>query len=450
VALPLVPTEPVTLTPADASDIGAAFASWAAAAAGVPPASLTVTVGRDSRLSGPQLAAATAAGVASTGAAVVDFGVATTPAMFMSTVLPFGGRPAPASAAVMLTASHLPPNRNGLKFFTRGGGTSKADVAAILDAAAARRDARGGAPPPVTPAAPVPTHPFLDDYGAHLAGLIRAACGAGATPLAGFHIVVDAGNGAGGFFAAVLAGLGAETRGSQFLNPDGTFPNHVPNPEDAAAMASLVAATTGAGADLGVIFDTDVDRSGVCDRAGGGVNRNRLIAMVARIALRECPGGVIVTDSVTSNGPTRLIEGTGGGGGGGRRGRRGGRGDATHDADKGAGRVPPRLRRADGACGRGGGGDGLRGPPTWCAAAETKEVGAGGRAGAKQPPRKQWTGRASASHAPHTNLREGARQDKNKNKRTEAGPPDDAPHAKTCRAPTTTMSRPPEAPPQAQ
>ncbi|OSX71554.1 hypothetical protein BU14_0522s0007 [Porphyra umbilicalis] len=122
VALPLVPTEPVTLTPADAADIGAAFAAWAAASVGVPPASLTVTIGRDSRLSGPALAAATAAGVASTGAGVVDFGVATTPAMFMSTVLPFGGRSAPAGAAVMLTASHLPPNRNGLKFFTRGGG----------------------------------------------------------------------------------------------------------------------------------------------------------------------------------------------------------------------------------------------------------------------------------------------------------------------------------------
>lgn len=311
VALPLVPAEPVTLTPAAAADLGAAFAAWAAAAAGVPVADVTVTVGRDSRLSGPALAEATAAGVLAAGARVVDVGLATTPAMFMSTVLPFGGRAAPATAGVMLTASHLPPNRNGLKFFTAAGGTSKADVAAIIDAAATARDARGG-PPAVTVDAPLPTHPFLDDYGVHLAGLIRDACGAGETPLDGFHIVVDAGNGAGGFFAGVLESLGANTAGSQFLDPDGTFPNHVPNPEDADAMAALVAATTAAGADLGVIFDTDVDRSGVCDRTGGSVNRNRLIAMVARIALREAPGGVIVTDSVTSNGLARFIEGLGG------------------------------------------------------------------------------------------------------------------------------------------
>ncbi|GAB0489429.1 hypothetical protein MMPV_000648 [Pyropia vietnamensis] len=311
VALPLIPAEPVTLTPAAAAELGAAFAAWVSSSTGVPVADVTVTIGRDSRLSGPELAEATAAGVLAAGARVIDVGLSTTPAMFMSTVLPFGGRSAPATAGVMLTASHLPPNRNGLKFFTAKGGTSKADVAAIIDAAATARDARGE-PPAVTVDAPLPTHPFLDDYGVHLAGLIRDACGAGDTPLDGFHIVVDAGNGAGGFFAGVLESLGANTDGSQFLDPDGTFPNHVPNPEDADAMAALVSATTAAAADLGVIFDTDVDRSGVCDRSGGAVNRNRLIAMVARIALRESPGGVIVTDSVTSNGLARFIEGLGG------------------------------------------------------------------------------------------------------------------------------------------
>jgi len=61
-----------------------------------------------------------------------------------------------------------------------------------------------------------------------------------------------------------LEPLGANCAGSQFLNPDGNFPNHVPNPEDAEAMASATAAVLAADADLGVVFDTDVDRSGAC------------------------------------------------------------------------------------------------------------------------------------------------------------------------------------------
>ena len=83
------------------------------------------------------------------------------------------------------------------------------------------------------------------------------------------HILVDAGNGAGGFFARnVLARLGADITGSQFLDPDGTFPNHVPNPEDQAAMSATIDAVLKHSAELGVVFDTDVDRSGVVDASG--------------------------------------------------------------------------------------------------------------------------------------------------------------------------------------
>ena len=72
-------------------------------------------------------------------------------------------------------------------------------------------------------------------------------------------IVVDAGNGAGGFFANnVLAPLGADISGSQFLDPDGTFPNHQPNPENKEAMESICRQVRETGADLGIIFDTDV------------------------------------------------------------------------------------------------------------------------------------------------------------------------------------------------
>lgn len=132
-------------------------------------------------------------------------------------------------------------------------------------------------------------------------------------PLAGLKILVDAGNGAGGFFAGeVLAKLGADTAGSQFLDPDGSFPNHVPNPEDAAAMAATIDAVNANDADLGIVFDTDVDRSGVVDKNGRAINKNKLIALMAAITLRDVPESTIVTDSVTSSGLTAFIEAHGG------------------------------------------------------------------------------------------------------------------------------------------
>ena len=128
-------------------------------------------------------------------------------------------------------------------------------------------------------------------------------------PLDGWKLVVDAGNGAGGFYARdVLAPLGADVSGSQFLEPDGMFPNHIPNPENAAAMASVSAATVAANADLGIIFDTDVDRAACVDAHGREINRNALIALAACIALDGHDGGTIVTDSVTSDGLKWFIE----------------------------------------------------------------------------------------------------------------------------------------------
>ena len=155
--------------------------------------------------------------------------------------------------------------------------------------------------------------PFLPTYAEQLRALIAEGVGTGARPLRGYKIVVDAGNGSGGFFATdVLEPLGADISGSQFLDPDGTFPNHSPNPEDPEAMASASRATSASGADLGVVFDTDVDRSAVIDASGVAFNRNRLIALLAAIVLAEHPGSTIVTDSVTSDGLAAFIEARGG------------------------------------------------------------------------------------------------------------------------------------------
>ena len=120
---------------------------------------------------------------------------------------------------------------------------------------------------------------------------------------------MDAGNGAGGFFAdKVLEVLGADTNGSQFLDPDGTFPNHIPNPEDKEAMESICDAVIKKNADLGIIFDTDVDRAAVVDRFGRDINRNRIIALISAIVLGERKGATIVTDSITSEGLKKFIE----------------------------------------------------------------------------------------------------------------------------------------------
>ena len=106
--------------------------------------------------------------------------------------------------------------------------------------------------------------------------------------------------------------LGADTQGSLYLDPDGRFPNHIPNPEHPEALADLCEVVVREKADIGIIFDTDVDRAAAVDREGVPITRNRFIALLATIALRESPGATIVTDSVTSTGLKQWIEGLGG------------------------------------------------------------------------------------------------------------------------------------------
>jgi phosphomannomutase len=164
-----------------------------------------------------------------------------------------------------------------------------------------------------SPPAAVTDLDFMPTYTAHLRRIIVDGAGAGPTPLKGLRIAVDAGHGGGGFLATdVLAPLGADVSGSQFLDPDGRFPAHTPNPEDRAAMRAAVAMTRGACAHLGIILDTDVDRSAVVSAAGEPVNSNRYIALLAHAALAANPGATIVTDSVTSDGLTSFIEAAGG------------------------------------------------------------------------------------------------------------------------------------------
>ena len=277
----------------------AGFAQWRSDA-GSPLK--TVAIGRDSRVTGEALLNAAADGLRAMGVHVMDFGLCTTPAMFMCLITE-GFQP---DAALMITASHQPMEKNGIKFILPHGGVSGKELDEII--------ARAGSVErnPVLTGTLV-KRDFLPAYKAFLQGRIREALGAEeARPLTGLHVIVDAGNGAGGFYAGMLEELGARVEGSQFLTPDGTFPNHIPNPEDPAAMASISAAVKRYGADLGVIFDTDCDRAAIVDQAGREINRNRLIALISAILLKRAPGGTIVTDSVTSSGLARFITEQGG------------------------------------------------------------------------------------------------------------------------------------------
>lgn len=302
VALPLVPEEKVNLTNEVAESIGASFASWISRKTEVSPEELRIGVGTDSRISGPELKKAMISGITSTGANVLDFGLATTPAMFMSTQF----EELNCQGGIMLTASHLPPNRNGMKFFTQESGLGKMDITEILQTCENENFIKN----PVK--GKVEGSDILAPYSNHLVSYIRTHTGE-ELPLKGLKIIVDAGNGAGGFFAeSILQPLGADTKGSQFLEPDGNFPNHIPNPEDKEAMESICNAVVKNKADLGIIFDTDVDRSAIVDETGRPINRNALIALLSAIILEEHPGSTIVTDSVTSSGLAEFIAKKGG------------------------------------------------------------------------------------------------------------------------------------------
>ena len=289
---------PVTLTDEAVYAIVRAFCAWFEKKYSHAPCA--VAVGHDVRISCDRILKQVLNAVTDCGIDAVNCGLCSTPSMFMLLKAQFG-----CEASVMITASHLPSDRNGLKFFTSEGGLGGAEIDEILKIAAQGNFEN------TLKLGEVKYRSFLPYYCASLVESVRAACGEN-MPLAGKKIIVDAGNGAGGFFCdLVLKPLGADTTGSIFLDPDGTFPNHIPNPEDKKAIDCLKDAVLKEKADLGVIFDTDVDRAGAVDCDGHEINRNDLIALASVMAL-EGRSGTIVTDSVTSDGLTKFIESLGG------------------------------------------------------------------------------------------------------------------------------------------
>lgn len=324
VALEGIEGESVNLTPEIARNIAAAFAEYLSEKCGKEKSQLTISVGHDSRLSADMLKKGVLEGIQKQGCKPVDCSLSSTPSMFMSTVLPqlaFDG-------AIMITASHLPFNRNGMKFFSKDGGVESKEIKIILNKAIALEESgivltEGGDSSNESSSVLVDTGiasregcgavvveqeieklDLLSHYSANLRDIICKETDTKEEdkPLAGMHFVVDASNGAGGFFATqVLEPLGADISGSIYLDPDGTFPNHVPNPENKKAMECIKQATLENKADLGIFFDTDVDRAATVFPSGKEINKNAIIALMGAIVAQTNPGSTVVTDSVTSD-----------------------------------------------------------------------------------------------------------------------------------------------------
>lgn len=260
---------------------------------------ITISVGRDTRISSNRIKESVISALIKMGVKVYDCDYSSSPAMFMTTVN-LG-----CTGAIEVTASHYPYDKNGFKFFTRLGGVDSEAIREILLYAQENRFIYAEKFGTVT------AFDHMKLYAENLRKMICDGINAidYSRPLRGFRIVVDAGNGIGGFYATkVLAPLGADIRGSRFLDYNGMFPNHVPNPEDKKAMKSVCDAVIEYDAHLGIIFDTDVDRAAVVDRGGIELNGNRLIALVSAIATENNDGAMIVTDSIASDSVTDFIE----------------------------------------------------------------------------------------------------------------------------------------------
>ena len=287
------------LTAEIVSLIGYGFSKWLKAKS-VDNIPIKVAIGMDSRLSGQALKEVLKEVFIKEGITVYDCGLSTTPSMFMTTILD----DYKCDGAIMITASHLPYYYNGLKFFTSNGGCEKEDIDNIIELAS--NSINSSVDFIITPGE-VKEVNLIEDYSKILVDKVRKAVNM-ERPLEGSKIIVDAGNGAGGFFATkVLEKLGANTEGSQYLNPDGNFPNHIPNPENEEAMESIKKAVLRWKADLGIIFDTDVDRAAIVSKSGKEINKNSLIALISAIVIGNKKGTTIVTDSITSTGLTDFI-----------------------------------------------------------------------------------------------------------------------------------------------
>jgi phosphomannomutase len=228
------------------------------------------------------MAAAFIDGVLDRGADVVDIGLASTDQLWFAS-----GRLGLPGA--MFTASHNPKEYNGIKFcLSRARPIAPAQLKEIADRVEA------GEPVPVAARGERSEQDLLPAYADHLHSLVDL------TGIRHLKVVADAGNGmAGHTLPAVLGSMDLELIGL-FTDPDGTFPNHPPNPLEPENLLDAQAAVTEHGADLALVFDGDADRCFIIDEQGTVVSPSAVTAMIASQELAREPGATIVCNKITS------------------------------------------------------------------------------------------------------------------------------------------------------
>lgn len=274
------------LTPDIARAVGAGFAAFVD--------SSQVAVGRDCRKSSPDLASAFIAGVTEAGVDVLDLGeVATDVVYYVS-----GAREVPGA---MITASHNPPEYNGIKLCRAGAAPIGSESGLHEIRAMAETGVESSANPgSVTPFDPIP------GYVDHLMSIVEPS------KISPLRVGVDGGNGmAGVVVERVFGRLAAELTGL-YLEPDGTFPNHPADPIDPANLVDLIEMVRSKGLDMGVAFDGDADRAFFVDEKGQPLSGSTTTALVARWYLARHPGAAIVHNLITSRAVPETIRDHGG------------------------------------------------------------------------------------------------------------------------------------------
>ena len=238
-----------------------------------------IAVGQDNRTSSADLKAAFVAGVRATGTDVVDIGLVTTPILYFATAH-WG-----LDGGANITGSHNPVEYNGVKMVHPGAAPLTEDEIQGLRAtieSGAHESGHGS----------LETRSPREDYFATIANLVHLA-----RPL---NVVVDAGNGVASLYAPeLLRRLGCEVI-ELYCESDGSFPNHLPDPEDAANVVDLQKKVVKTRADLGVAYDGDADRVGVIDERGRRHEADLILVLLARDLLRRHPGAKIVFDVKSS------------------------------------------------------------------------------------------------------------------------------------------------------
>jgi phosphomannomutase/phosphoglucomutase len=234
-----------------------------------------IVVGRDGRLSGPELAGALADGLRAAGIDVIDVGAVPTPVIYYATYRFETG------SCVAVTGSHNPPDYNGFKIMVGGETLSEGaiqDLYRRIRAGDLPGDGHGG----------LRQVEIVPDYIERITSDVQAE--------RALKVVVDCGNGIPGAVAPqVLEGIGCEVI-PLYCEVDGHFPNHHPDPSDPHNLEDLILAVKKTGADLGVAFDGDGDRLGVVSREGEIIYPDRLLMLFARDVLSRRPGATIIYD----------------------------------------------------------------------------------------------------------------------------------------------------------